>query len=84
MTSTLEPAGPEMRRLVELAVDRIVAHIESLPSQPSVDVEGAVELARSLSEPLPETPTPYAQLLDVLFERPPLRAYRVSPARRRK
>ena len=36
-----------MRRLVELAVDRIVAHIESLPSQPSVDVEGAVELARS-------------------------------------
>ena len=69
MTSTLEPAGPEMRRLVELAVDRIVAHIESLPSQPSVDVEGAVELARSLSEPLPETPTPYAQLLDLLFER---------------
>ena len=69
MTSTLEPAGPEMRRLVELAVDRIVAHIESLPSQPSVDVEGGVELARSLSEPLPETPTPYAQLLDLLFER---------------
>src|SRR6266571_5036267 len=58
-----------MRRLVELAVDRIVAHIESLPSQPSVDVEGGVELARSLSEPLPETPTPYAQLLDLLFER---------------
>ena len=67
--STLEPAGPEMRRLVELAVDRIVAHIESLPSQPSVDVEGGVELSRSLSEPLPETPTPYAQLLDLLFER---------------
>src|SRR5438132_6411927 len=58
-----------MRRLVELAVDRIVAHIESLPSQPSVDVEGGVELARSLSEPLPETATPYAQLLDLLFER---------------
>src|SRR5213594_5008972 len=58
-----------MRRLVELAVDRIVAHIESLPSQPSVDVEGGVELARSLSEPLPETPTPYAQLLDLLFDR---------------
>src|SRR3989442_10346469 len=58
-----------MRRLVELAVDRIVAHIESLPSQPSVDVESGLELARSLSEPLPETPTPYAQLLDLLFER---------------
>ena len=55
--------------MVELAVDRIVAHIESLPSQPSADVEGGAELARSLSEPLPETPTPYAQLLDLLFER---------------
>src|SRR5438552_1269678 len=43
-----------MRRLVELAMDRIVAHIESLPSQPSVDVEGGVELARSRRERLPE------------------------------
>ena len=65
----LEPAGPEIRRLVELAVDRIVAHIESLPDQPSADVEGALELARSLSEPLPETPTPYPDLLDLLFQR---------------
>ena len=55
--------------MVELAVDRIVAHIESLPSQPSADVEGGAELARSLSEPLPETPTPYVELLDLLFER---------------
>src|SRR5436305_4585947 len=65
----LEPSGAEMRRLVEAALARIVPHVESLPSQPSVAVQGAVELARSLAEPLPETGTPLPALLDLLFER---------------
>ena len=45
----LEPSAAEMRRLVEAALERIVAHIESLPRQPAADVDGAAELARSLS-----------------------------------
>ncbi|HZF10012.1 MAG TPA: aminotransferase class I/II-fold pyridoxal phosphate-dependent enzyme [Thermoanaerobaculia bacterium] len=65
----LEPSGAEMRRLVEAALARIVSHVESLPSQPSLAVEGAVELARSLAEPLPEVGTPLPALLDLLFDR---------------
>ena len=42
-----------MHRLVDEAMRRIVAHIESLPSQPASNVEGATELARTLIEPLP-------------------------------
>jgi len=49
----LEPDAAEMRRLVDQAMRRIVAHIESLPSQPSAHVEGATEFARTLIEPLP-------------------------------
>src|SRR5436190_1559800 len=67
--SELELSGPEIRRLVRLALERIVAHVESLPSQPSADVAGAAALARSLSEPLPEEGAPYESLLELLFER---------------
>src|SRR5919198_931393 len=65
----LEPSASEMRRLVLSALERIVAHVESLPRQPAADVEGGADLARSLREPLPESGTPYEQLLDLLFER---------------
>src|SRR5436309_3352862 len=65
----LEPSPAEMRRMVEAALARIVPHIESLPSQPAAATEGAVELARSLVEPMPEAGTPLPALLDLLFER---------------
>jgi aromatic-L-amino-acid decarboxylase len=68
-SAELELSADEMRRLVRLATERIVAHVESLPRQPSADVEGAAELARSLSEPLPEEGAPYEGLLDLLFDR---------------
>ena len=58
-----------MRRLVQEAMDRIVPHILSLPEQPAADVEGAVDLARSLAEPLPLEGRPFPELLDLLFER---------------
>jgi aromatic-L-amino-acid decarboxylase len=66
---SLELQGEPLRRLIEAATERILAHIESLPRQPSADVEGGVALARSLVEELPEKPTPVAELLDLLFER---------------
>jgi aromatic-L-amino-acid decarboxylase len=50
-------------------MERIVAHVTSLPRQPSVDVEGGVELARTLVEPLPTRGQPVGELLDLLFAR---------------
>jgi len=63
----LEPDATEMRRLVGEAMRHVVAHIESLPTQPAMNVEGATEFARTLIEPLPKQGTAYGQLLDQLF-----------------
>ncbi len=68
-TMGLELSADELRRLVEAAMQRIVPHLESLPEQPAADTAGAVELARSLVEPMPEGPAPVAEVLDLLFER---------------
>ncbi|HKH45944.1 MAG TPA: aminotransferase class I/II-fold pyridoxal phosphate-dependent enzyme [Thermoanaerobaculia bacterium] len=65
----LEPSADEMRRLVREAMDRIVAHIESLPDQPAARVKGAFRLAKTLAEPLPEEGTPFHKLLDLLFRK---------------
>jgi aromatic-L-amino-acid decarboxylase len=67
-TYPLEPDASEMHRLVDEAMRRIVAHIESLPSQPASNVDGATELARTLIEPLPQHGIAYEQLLDFLFD----------------
>ncbi|HUO85393.1 MAG TPA: aminotransferase class I/II-fold pyridoxal phosphate-dependent enzyme [Thermoanaerobaculia bacterium] len=64
----LEPGAGEMRRMVDLAMEQIVAHILSLPNQPAANTEGAVELARSLVEPLPERGEGYETLLHRLFD----------------
>jgi aromatic-L-amino-acid decarboxylase len=68
----LEPSADEMRRLVDGAMERIVAFLGSLAEQPALDVAGseaAAALARSLAEPLPRAGTPFGELLDLLFER---------------
>jgi aromatic-L-amino-acid decarboxylase len=66
---SLELQGPALRRLIDAAAERIVAHVASLPDQPSADVDGAEALARSLVEPMPETGAPADELLDLLFDR---------------
>lgn len=66
---TLELSAEEMQRLVTQAMEHIVAHVTSLPRQPAVDVEGGVELARSLAEPLPTQGQSVNALLELLFER---------------
>ena len=68
MRYPLEPDAPEMHRLVDEAMRRIVAHIESLPTQPAMNVEGATEFARTLIEPLPQRGQSYESLLDFLFD----------------
>src|SRR5690349_10177910 len=68
MAYPLEPSAAEMRALVDEAMRRIVAHIESLPAQPAMNVEGATEYARTLVEPLPRRGESYERLLDFLFD----------------
>jgi aromatic-L-amino-acid decarboxylase len=58
-----------MRALVGAALDRIVAHIESLPRQTVSDTSGGFELAHSLVEPIPEAGAPVPELLDLIFDR---------------
>jgi len=65
---SLELSGEQLRALVDEAMVRISAYIDSLPQQSSWDVEGAAELARSLVEPLPEKGQAYDTLLELLFE----------------
>ena len=67
-TYPLEPDAAEMHRLIDDAMQRIVAHIESLSSQPASNVVGATDFARTLIEPLPRHGAPYQQLLDFLFD----------------
>jgi aromatic-L-amino-acid decarboxylase len=63
----LEPDAAEMRRLIDEAARRIIAHIETLSKQPASNVEGATEFARTLIEPLPQRGESYDKLLDFLF-----------------
>ena len=64
----LEPDGAEMHRLVDEAMKRIVAHIESLPQQPAGNVDGAAEFSRGLIETIPKRGVAYETLLDQLFD----------------
>jgi aromatic-L-amino-acid decarboxylase len=78
MIYPLEPDAAEMHRLVDQAMQRIVAHIESLPTQPAANIEGATEAARALIEPLPQSGQPYETLLDFLFEEAIPRSFTAS------
>jgi aromatic-L-amino-acid decarboxylase len=68
MSYPLEPDAAEMRRLVDAAMRRIVDHVQSLPLQPAQNVEGAVEFAKTLIEPMPQEGQSYQGLLDHLFD----------------
>jgi aromatic-L-amino-acid decarboxylase len=66
---SLELSPDALRRLIDAAAERIVAHVASLPEQPSHDTEGGAALARALAEPVPESGRPAEELLDLLFTR---------------
>ncbi len=65
--SELELSAERMQAMVDSAMERIVAFIETLPEQPSFRSDGAEAMARSLIEPLPEEGQPYEALLERLF-----------------
>lgn len=58
-----------MREMVDLTMDRVVRHIEALPTQPMHGTAGAKKLARALREPMPERGVPFERLLRLLFGR---------------
>ena len=64
---TLELDAETMRTMAGQAVERILAHIATLPEQPAADVRDGARLARSVIEPLPSQGTPFPALLDLLF-----------------
>ncbi|HUJ14872.1 MAG TPA: aminotransferase class V-fold PLP-dependent enzyme [Thermoanaerobaculia bacterium] len=64
----LEPGSDDLRRMIDDAARRVVAHIESLPRQPTRNVDDATDFARSVIEPLPKRGEPFDKLLDFLFE----------------
>jgi aromatic-L-amino-acid decarboxylase len=64
----LELSADQMHGLVDEAMRRIVEHITSLPGQPAHDVDGAMEVARSVIErEPPERGTAAGVLLDEVF-----------------
>jgi aromatic-L-amino-acid decarboxylase len=66
--TALELPATALRGLVEAALNRVLAHLDSLPRQPAAETEGAIALARALIErEAPETGTPPEELLDLLF-----------------
>jgi aromatic-L-amino-acid decarboxylase len=66
----LELSGDDLRHMVEIAMERVAAHLESLPEQPMSYSSGGEDLARSLrEEALPEEATPFTELLDTVFDR---------------
>ncbi len=65
----LELGSDDLRRMVDAAMERVVAHLESLPQQPLSYTTGGEELARSLREDkLPEEATPFTDLLATVFD----------------
>lgn len=64
----LELDGAQMRALGQAALERVIAHIESLPDQPACGDTDAAELCRAMREPPPEHGAALEQLLEPLFE----------------
>lgn len=64
---SLELTREEMVDMVSAATERVVAHLESLPDQPAANAR-ADDTFEHLREPVPEEPTPFPELLDLLFE----------------
>ncbi len=67
----LELSSESLRDALELATRFVREEIDSLEHQPSADVEGAEELARTFVEPLPPGPLPLGTILERL--RPAIR-----------
>ena len=65
----LEPSPEAMRRMVEVVMERLAAHVGSLGEQPaSYDQSQGLALSERLIEPLPQRGEPLESLLAALFD----------------
>lgn len=64
---SLELTGEEMAELVSASTERIIEHVDSLSSQPAANSRPG-DTFDHLREPVPDAPTPFPELLDLLFE----------------
>ena len=62
----LEPDPKALRRMLQQCADFVVEHLESLPRQPSFDIDGAGEVAAGFRELPPESGRPLPELLERL------------------
>jgi aromatic-L-amino-acid decarboxylase len=75
----LELSAEELRDLVSAALERIAAHVESLPRQAVSDTAEDFEIAQSLAEPEPPREgAPLAELLDLFFGRALAKTYNTA------
>jgi aromatic-L-amino-acid decarboxylase len=68
MDHPLEPSAQQMQAMGDSALAFIVRFIDTLPDQPASEMEGALEMARGLREPMPEDPSRFEDLLGVVEE----------------
>src|SRR5437773_1345107 len=59
----LEPVSADLRRLIDACAAYVVEHVDSLPEQPSFDVDGAADLASTFDEPAPDEGRPIEAVL---------------------
>jgi aromatic-L-amino-acid decarboxylase len=67
--ANLEFTADQMRELTELTASRVIAHLQSLPSQPASGDVRAEALCRAMREGPPQTASPIQPLLDDLFDK---------------
>ncbi|MDX1502236.1 MAG: aminotransferase class I/II-fold pyridoxal phosphate-dependent enzyme [Thermoanaerobaculia bacterium] len=65
----LESSPAELRELIDRAAERVVEHVATLADQPASYRGGAEEAAAAVTEPLPQSGAPYAEVLDLVFDR---------------
>lgn len=65
----LELSPEVMREMIDLAAEKLLEHIRTLPEQPASHAGGGTELAASVAEEMPESGTPFAELLDLVVDR---------------
>ena len=65
---SLELSSQQLRELVDQAMQRLSLFLDTLPEQPTSNLDGAEQIARSVSEPLPESGVLAEEVLDQLFD----------------
>jgi aromatic-L-amino-acid decarboxylase len=67
--SELELSPELMREMLELANEKVLEHIRGISEQPAAGSSDGAALAASLIEGMPETGTPFSELLELIFDR---------------